>query len=134
MTGDVEQRVPGRWSKGDLARVSLTVEADADMTWVVVADPIPAGSTVLGSGLGRDSRIATRAEERSGRGWRAYVERTFEAYRAYHALLPRGKLSLQYTLRINNPGSFALPPTRVEAMYAPEVFGETPNPRWEVAR
>ena len=130
----LEQRARGGWSKGDLARVTLTVEADADMTWVVVADPIPAGSTVLGSGLGRDSRIATRAEERSGRGWRAYVERTFEAYRAYYALLPRGKLSLQYTLRINNPGSFALPPTRVEAMYAPEMFGELPNARWEVAR
>jgi uncharacterized protein YfaS (alpha-2-macroglobulin family) len=130
----IEQRTRGGWSKGDLARVTLTVEADADMTWVVVADPIPAGSTVLGSGLGRDSRIATRGEERSGRGWRAYVERTFEAFRAYYALLPRGKLSLQYTLRINNPGSFALPPTRVEAMYAPEMFGELPNARWEVAR
>jgi len=76
----------------------------------------------------------TRGEERSGRGWRAFTERTFEAYRAYYALLPRGELSVQYTLRINNPGSFALPPTRVEAMYAPEVFGETPNARWEVAR
>jgi len=130
----LEQRRQGRWSKGDLARVTLVVQADADMTWVVVSDPIPAGSTVLGSGLGRDSRIATRGEEGGGRGWRAYTERTFQAYRAYYALLPRGELSLQYTLRINNPGSFALPPSRVEAMYAPEVFGETPNARWEVAR
>jgi len=104
------------------------------MTWVVVSDPVPAGSTILGSGLARDSRIATRGEEGRGRGWRAYTERSFEAFRAYYALLPRGELQLQYTLRINNPGSFALPPTRVEAMYAPEVFGETPNPRWEVAR
>jgi len=24
-------------------------------------------------------------------------------------------------------GEFALPPTRVEAMYAPDVFGEVPN-------
>ena len=68
---------------------------------MVVADPIPAGSTVLGGGLGRDSRIATRGEERSGRGWRAYTERTFEAYRAYYALLPRGSLSVQYTLSYN---------------------------------
>jgi len=130
----LEQRAPGRWSKGDLARVTLAVQADADMTWVVVSDPIPAGSTVLGSGLGRDSRIATRGEEGRGRGWRAFTERTFEAYRAYYALLPRGALRVQYTLRINNPGSFVLPPTRVEAMYAPEVFGETPNARWEVGR
>jgi hypothetical protein len=130
----LEQRSPGRWSKGDLARVTLDVQADADMTWVVVSDPIPAGSTILGGGLGRDSRIATRDEEGRGRAWRAYTERSVEAYRAYYGLLPRGALRLQYTLRINNPGSFAIPPTRVEAMYAPEVFGEAPNPRWEVAR
>jgi len=130
----IEQRTPGVWSKGDLARVTLVVQADADMTWVVVSDPIPAGSTILGSGLGRDSRIATRGEEGRGRGWRAFTERTFEAFRAYYALLPRGELRLQYTLRLNNPGSFALPPTRVEAMYAPEVFGELPNARWEIVR
>ncbi len=130
----VDRRTAGRWSKGDLARVTLVVQADADMSWVVVSDPIPAGSTILGSGLGRDSLIATRGETGRGRGWRAYTERTFEVYRAYYAMLPRGELRLQYTLRINNPGSFALPPTRVEAMYAPEVFGESPNPRWEVAR
>ncbi len=129
----LEQRRPGSWSQGDLARVTLQVQADADMTWVVVSDPIPAGATILGSGLGRDSRIATRGETRRGRGWRAYTERSFEAFRAYYALLPRGELELRYTLRINTPGSFTLPPTRVEAMYAPEVFGEAPNPRWEVA-
>jgi len=30
-------------------------------------------------------------------------------------------------VRLNNPGTFQLPPTRVEAMYAPEMFGEIPN-------
>jgi alpha-2-macroglobulin len=30
-------------------------------------------------------------------------------------------------VRLNNVGEFAMPPTRVEAMYAPEMFGETPN-------
>ena len=34
---------------------------------------------------------------------------------------------MQYTVRLNNAGSFALPPTRVEALYAPEMFGEMPN-------
>jgi alpha-2-macroglobulin len=29
-------------------------------------------------------------------------------------------------VRLNNPGTFLLPPTRVEAMYAPEMFGEMP--------
>jgi hypothetical protein len=28
---------------------------------------------------------------------------------------------------LNNPGEFLLPETRVEALYAPEMFGEIPN-------
>ena len=32
-------------------------------------------------------------------------------------------------MRLNQDGAFALPPTRVEAMYAPESFGEMPNAR-----
>jgi uncharacterized protein YfaS (alpha-2-macroglobulin family) len=35
-------------------------------------------------------------------------------------------------VRLNNVGDFALPPTRVEAMYAPEVFGALPNARMKV--
>ena len=34
---------------------------------------------------------------------------------------------MEYTLRLNNEGLFSIPATRVEAMYAPEMFGETPN-------
>jgi uncharacterized protein YfaS (alpha-2-macroglobulin family) len=30
-------------------------------------------------------------------------------------------------VRLNNPGRFDLPAPRVEALYAPEMFGETPN-------
>jgi uncharacterized protein YfaS (alpha-2-macroglobulin family) len=41
--------------------------------------------------------------------------------------------TLEYTLRLNNAGDFALPASRVEAMYAPEMFGELPNARVVVA-
>ena len=46
--------------------------------------------------------------------------------------LPRGKHVIAYVVRLNNPGVFAVPPTRVEAMYSPETFGETPNAALEV--
>ena len=39
---------------------------------------------------------------------------------------------MEYTVRLNNVGDFALPPSRVEAMYAPEMFGEAPNARVKV--
>ncbi|MEN9629405.1 MAG: hypothetical protein RJA10_2632 [Pseudomonadota bacterium] len=129
----VEQKDKARWSRGDVLRVRLEVTAQADMTWVVVADPVPAGATLLGSGLGRDSQIATRGERREGTAWAAFEERGFEAFRSYFEYLPRGKHVVEYTVRLNNPGRFTLPPTRVEAMYAPESFGEAPNAPIEVA-
>ncbi len=61
----VEQAVAGKWSRGDSYRVRLEVDAQADMTWVVVNDPVPTGATILGSGLGRDSQIATSGEKKS---------------------------------------------------------------------
>ncbi|MBN2690570.1 MAG: alpha-2-macroglobulin [Burkholderiaceae bacterium] len=128
----VEQAVPGKWSRGDVVRVTLDVNASSDMSWVVVSDPVPGGASILGSGLGRDSEIATRGEHSSGDSWGAFEERSFSAFRSYYAYLPKGRVSLQYTLRLNAVGSFALPPTRVEAMYAPEMFGEAPNTRFNV--
>ncbi|MED5620768.1 MG2 domain-containing protein [Ideonella sp. BN130291] len=128
----VEQKVAGKFSRGDVLRVTLKIDAQADMTWVVVNDPIPGGASLLGTGLGRDSAIATEGERSDDRGWLAYQERSFEAFRAYYRYLPKGGLTLEYTVRLNNPGEFGLPQTRVEAMYAPEMFGEAPNARMVV--
>ena len=130
----VTQKVNGRYSRGDVLKVRINVESDQDMAWVVVNDPIPAGARILGEGDGRDSRIESRGDGTRGDAWPAYVERTFDAYRAYYARVPKGRFSVEYTVRLNNAGDFALPATRVEAMYAPEVFGEVPNGRVTVEK
>ncbi|MEO5846008.1 MAG: alpha-2-macroglobulin family protein, partial [Caldimonas sp.] len=129
----VEQKDKSKWSRGDVVKVRLEIDAQSDMTWVVVSDPVPGGATILGSGLGRDSQIATRGEKRGGGAWPVFEERGFEAFRGYYDYMPRGKHVVEYTVRLNNPGRFALAPSRVEAMYAPESFGETPNPGIEIA-
>ena len=124
----VQEKLSGKVSRGDVWRVRLIVDSDQDMTSVVVNDPIPAGARILGEGDGRDSRIAQKDEVGSrGNAWPAYIERTFSNYRAYYNYVPRGRFSIDYTLRLNNAGEFTLPATRVEAVYAPEVFGEAPN-------
>ncbi len=128
----VEQAVPGKLTRGDVLRVTLEVNASADMSWVVITDPVPGGATILGSGLGRDSQIATQGEKRAGQAWSAFEERSFEAFRSYYEFMPKGVTKVDYTLRLNNPGDFSLPPTRVEALYAPEMFGEAPNARVKV--
>ncbi|WP_457424303.1 alpha-2-macroglobulin family protein [Roseateles sp. P5_E7] len=123
----VQQKTPGQWHVGDILRVRLSVRAQADMTWVVVNDPVPAGASLLGTGLGRDSAAAQAGEQRSGNAWPLYQARDFTSFKSFYRRVPRGDFTLEYTIRLNNPGQFVLPPTRVEAMYAPEVFGETPN-------
>ncbi|MDP3540388.1 MAG: MG2 domain-containing protein [Azonexus sp.] len=126
----IQEKVAGKISRGDLWRVTLTVEADNNMSWVALTDPIPAGAKIMGDGDGRDSTIASLGENQNQQNLSpTYVERSFSAYRAYYAMLPKGRFTIDYTLRLNNAGNFALPPTRVEAMYAPDVFGEVPNGR-----
>jgi alpha-2-macroglobulin len=128
----VEQAVKDTYTRGDVLRITLEVNATADMTWVAITDPIPAGATILGGGLGRDSEIATKDEKRSGPGWAAFEERSFESFRSYYQYLPKGVVKMEYTIRLNNVGTFSLPPSRVEAMYAPEMFGEAPNAKMQV--
>jgi uncharacterized protein YfaS (alpha-2-macroglobulin family) len=129
----VEQAQAGRWSRGDVVRVKLQVDAQSDATWVVIDDPVPAGATILGTGLGGQSQRLTQDEQRTGYVWPAFEERRFEAFRAYYRFVPKGRWAVEYTVRLNNPGTFQLPATRVEAMYAPETFGERPNPPLTVA-
>lgn len=127
----VVQKTPGVYSRGDIVRVGVVVDAQSDASWVVVDDPIPAGATILGSGLGRDSALLRVGESAGALGWGcpciAYRERTELAHRDYYEFLPKGRVEIEYTLRLNQDGLFQLPPTRVEAMYAPESFGELPH-------
>lgn len=129
----IEQKVKGQWHRGDVVRVHLEVTAQSDMSWVVVNDPIPSGATILGSGLGGDSQILSSGEQKQGWVWPAFEERKFDSFRSYYRFVPKGKFTVEYTVRLNNEGTFKLPATRVEAMYAPEMFGELPNKTFTVA-
>jgi uncharacterized protein YfaS (alpha-2-macroglobulin family) len=129
----LQQQQAGVHSRGDILRVTLTLHAEADMAWVAVDSPIPAGATLLGSGLARDAVVAAAAAATAdGNAALAWEERGSEAWRGTFEWLPRGRHTLQYTLRLNHAGRFAVPPVRVQAMYAPELHGELPQPVWQV--
>ena len=141
----VLQKLKNKWSAGDIARVTIKVHSTADRSWVVVDDPIPAGSTILGGGLGGgDSELAQRSGKSTKASadaewdpwqwfsWPAFEERRNDVYRAYYEYFTQGDHSLTYSLRLNQVGKFQIPTTRVEAMYAPEMFAESPNAEWTV--
>ena len=126
----VEQKVEGQWSRGDVLRVRVHVVSAQSMSWVVLSDPTPGGASILGN-TARDSVIAREGENdhfwRDNDAWPTFTERGFGFFRAYYDYVPKGKFWFDYTIRLNNTGEFSLPSTRVEAMYAPEIFGEAPN-------
>ncbi|MEG3181499.1 alpha-2-macroglobulin family protein [Sphingomonas sp. LT1P40] len=121
----VQAKTKGVLTRGDVLRVTLTVEASAERNWVVVNDPVPAGATVIGS-LGGQSEMLAEGGEGSGTQ-PSYVERGRDSWRGYFAWLPRGTHTVSYTMRLNAAGRMQLPPSKVEAMYSPEIRAAVPN-------
>ncbi|PKA02951.1 alpha-2-macroglobulin family protein, partial [Leptospira ellisii] len=39
------------FKEGDIVRVRITLKTESDLSWIAVRDPIPAGASILGSGL-----------------------------------------------------------------------------------
>ncbi len=120
----VQARNPGRLTRGDVVRVTLTVQASAERNWVVVSDPVPPGATVIG-GLGGQSTMLAEGGESEGVS-PAYIERGREAWRGYFAWVPAGSFTVSYTMRLNGAGRFQLPASRVEAMYSPDIRAAVP--------
>ena len=122
----VSQKSPGQLTRGDVLKISLAVEASAERSWVVVSDPIPPGATIIGN-LGGQSAILS-ASASVGQGVQpTYVERGKDAWRGYFEWVPRGRFVTEYVVRLNGTGTFNLPPTRVEAMYSPDIRAQLPN-------
>ncbi len=126
----VQAKTKGVLTRGDVLKVTLTVEASADRNWVVISDPVPAGATVMGSLGGQSEMLA----EGTSSGGTSYVERGRDAWRGYFAWMPRGTHSVSYAMRLNAAGRLQLPPSRVEAMYSPEIRAAVPNQPMVVAQ
>ena len=121
----VSQAVPGIWSRGDVMKVRVEVTARAPVAWVAVNDPVPAGATILGGSLGGRSDLLAAGATTGLQP--TFVERRTEAVHAHYERLDRATVVYEYTLRLGSTGTFHLPPTRVEALYSPEMVALVPN-------
>lgn len=129
----VECRTAGAWSRGDVVMVRLEIEARSDMNWVAVTDPVPAGAEITGTGRGGAPR-APGNDEQLRVLQPASEDRSDGTFRAYYEFVPKGRWIAEYAIRLNDSGTFHLPPTHVEALYSPEVSGDLPNAAVTVAQ
>ncbi len=97
-------------TSGDLVEVELIVDSKNDYEYILLEDMKAAGfePVALRSGYG-------------GNELGAYMELRDDRVSLFVTRLARGRHSVSYRLRAEIPGKFSALPTRVSAMYAPEL-------------
>ena len=61
--------------------------------------------------------------------WYEHEQLRDDRAEAFTTFLPAGTYTYSYVARATTPGTFVVPPTRAEEMYAPETFGRTATDR-----
>jgi hypothetical protein len=126
---DMSGSVVTQYRGGETYRIRLTLKTAQDRHFVVVDDPLPAGFEALNVNLATASQ--NQRDQRRRAWWMdggfTKSEMRDDRVVAFADLLPTGSHTFTYLVRATSLGQFALPPTKVEEMYAPEVFGNTVN-------
>ncbi len=108
---------------GDRIEVELVLESKNDYEYLIFSDAKAAGFEALDALSGYVSG--------SG-GFRAYMEPRDETVDFFIRALPRGTSTLRYQLRAETPGTFKALPATAEAMYAPELRGNSEDLRLRI--
>ncbi|MFN8562123.1 MAG: Ig-like domain-containing protein [Anaerolineae bacterium] len=116
---------------GDNVTVHLTVIAPNDLHYVVIEDPIPAGTDAVDPNLNTSQQIGTQPELNpenplsQGWGWWYFsnIEYRDQKVVLFSSYLPAGTYEYVYTIRAGLAGEYnVIPPTGSE-FYFPEVYG-----------
>jgi hypothetical protein len=128
-----------RFAGGDLVLADVVVVAPSPREFVVIDDPLPAGFEAVDAHLATTSRgldVDRGDDEREPSDDERVKGEAFQPSRFLRELrddrvlffvdhLPAGMFRYRYLARATSLGRFVVPPTRVEEMYTPEVFGRT---------
>ncbi|MHB2018548.1 MAG: alpha-2-macroglobulin family protein, partial [Candidatus Xenobia bacterium] len=121
---------------GQVYRVTITVVTPHRRSWVVVDDPLPAGMEIVNTEFDTESdlmgqqlqRIREKQDRQDGSWW------TFNHWESYDDKMllfadwmSPGAHRFTYLVRAMYPGRYLMSTTHAEAMYEPEIFGNTPG-------
>ncbi|MCO6449232.1 MAG: Ig-like domain-containing protein [Caldilineales bacterium] len=129
---------------GDVIDVELTIVLPNNATYLLVEDPIPAGTEPIDASLATTSRRFDAPEFESGEDapppppWWYWNPATYQLKDDRVAMLatelPAGSHTFRYQLRASNPGQFNVLPVRGEMMYFPEVYGHGAGSAFTITR
>ncbi len=123
---------------GKTYRVTLKVSTTQERHYVVVDDPLPAGFEVVNTTFATESQEQMREVGRTrdysgddawGRWWGTFdhTEIYDDRVLLFADQLANGNHDYSYFVKAVTAGTFALPQTKAEEMYTPEVFGWCPD-------
>ncbi len=140
----VRRDADGTWrvKAGARVRVKLEMVAPSVRYHVALVDPMPAGFEALNGALAVSERVPDEDEGydeedrpvRRGRGYRHFWWRSQwyehqnlrdERVEAFGTEVWAGVHTYSYVARATTPGTYVVPPTKAEEMYAPETFGRS---------
>ncbi len=131
---DVTQDEDGVWhiKAGTRVRVRLMMVADNRRYHVALVDPLPAGLEIVNPALAVSGDVPQDPNAPNYRygwwwwgTWYEHQNMRDERAEAFASLLWEGVYQYSYVARATTPGTFVVPPAKVEEMYSPEVFGRS---------
>jgi alpha-2-macroglobulin len=148
---DVRLDGDGAWHvrAGSRVRVRLTMVAPARRYHVALVDPLPAGFEPLDPALATTGTVPSVGGSEVtplgavglggprvpgkwwwwSRPWFEHQSLRDDRVEAFASLLWEGVHTYAYVARATTPGTFVVPPTKAEEMYAPETFGRGASDR-----
>ncbi len=118
---------------GDLVQVRLTIIVPNDLNYVIIEDPIPAGTEGVNPELKTEQQIGTQPGLDSndplstGWGWWWFSNIEFRDQKVVlnATYLPAGTYEYQYSIRAGLAGTYNVIPATGYEFYFPEVYGRS---------
>ena len=108
---------------GDYVQVDVMLASPVSRDLVVLDDPFPAGFEAVNQSFANREREPFHADP--GASHVTHRELRDDRVVTFFDQLPAGQVRTSYVLRVVSGGTYKVPPTRAECMYAPDVFGRT---------
>ncbi len=118
-------------SAGSMYKVTLRIVIPQQRNFIVVDDPLPAGTEAVNLTFDTESDFLSRNV--SGDNWESmywnggfnHVEQKDDRVLLFATTLSAGVHDYSYLVRAATYGTFRMPATHAEQMYEPDVFGQT---------
>ncbi len=108
---------------GDYVQVDVMLSSPVSRDLVVLDDPFPAGFEAVNQSFANREREPFHADPSASHV--THRELRDDRVITFFDELPAGQVRTSYVLRVVSGGTYRVPPTRAECMYAPDVFGRT---------